>query len=227
MKAFAAIMTIATVAMSTQAFKFNLGSIYYPQSDNNTGSKFNFTVNANDSTPAFKNKTASAQEVRYLSSLLRGFIQGYRRGMYKESNYKVAKECFDDTTQVALESIFDSWNGYSIDWKGQGFNVMLAMKNIGDWCEYDEVLYDYMTYCFEGDMCEPSIMMGTLLKKIFQVTTVANDIAQLMNDGMPVKTDKTSSIQDYGEQWGSNIGKLLRYGTEFDPNMYNSFYDDY
>lgn len=218
MKAVSTLLTLATVAMTTQAFNFNLQGIYYAQSVGaNNGTRPNATANA----------TAIAEEVRYTSAMMRGFIQGYRRGMYKENAYKVAPECFDKPTQTALVSIFSSWNGFSIDWKGEMFNVVLSMKNIGDWCEFDESLYDYMSYCFEGDMCEPSIMMGTLLKKIFQVTTVANDITQLMNEGKPARDEKTSTIQDFGERWGSNIGKLLRYGTEFDPNAFNSFYDDY
>ena len=45
--------------------------------------------------------------------------------------------------------MLDTWNGYTIDWKGQMLNIMIAMKNVNDWCEYDEVIYDYMSYCFE------------------------------------------------------------------------------
>jgi hypothetical protein len=148
--------------------------------------------------------------------------------MYKENNYRVAKECYDDQTQAAIVSVLDTWNGYTIDWKGQMLNIMIAMKNVNDWCEYDEVIYDYMSYCFdEGEMCEPQTMMNTLLKKIFQVTTVMNDLTQLMNEDKPAKTAKTSDIERYAERFGSNAGKLLRFATEFDPNMYNSFTDEW
>jgi hypothetical protein len=148
--------------------------------------------------------------------------------MYKENNYRVAKECYDDQTQKAIVSVLDTWNGYTIDWKGQMLNIMIAMKNVNDWCEYDEVIYDYMSYCFdEGEMCEPKAMTSTLLKKIFQVTTVMNDLTQLMNEDKPAKTAKTSDIERYAERFGSNVGKLLRFATEFDPNMYNSFADEW
>ena len=76
-------------------------------------------------------------------------------------------------------------------------------------------------------MCEPQSMMSTLLKKIFQVTTVMNDLTQLMNEDKPAITDRTSDIERYAERFGSNVGKLLRFATEFDPNMYNSFTDEW
>ena len=209
------VLTLASVAMSAQAFNFNLQGIYYPQS---VGQNKNGTVPAN---------STSADEVRYFSGLARGFIQGYRRGMYKENNYRVAKECFDAPTQKAMVSILDTWNGYTIDWSGEMLNLLITFKNVNDWCEYDESLYDYMSYCFDnGDMCNPELMMGTLLKKVFQVTTVANDIAQLMAEPKPQKTDKISYIEGYGERVGSNFGKLLRYATEFDPSMYNAYTDE-
>ena len=96
------------------------------------------------------------------------------------------------------------------------------MKAITDNCEYDESLYDYLTYCYEGDMCEPQNMMGTLLKKVFQVTTVANDLAQVYAEGLPSEEAPSGGIEDFGERLGSNVGKLLRYATEFDPNMINA-----
>ena len=135
--AITTVLTLASVAMSTQAFNFNLQGVYYPQS---TKHSLNRTTNI-----TFSN----ADEVRYFGALARGFIQGYRRGMYKENNYRVAKECYDDQTQAAIVSVLDTWNGYTIDWKGQMLNIMIAMKNVNDWCEYDEVIYDYMSYCFD------------------------------------------------------------------------------
>lgn len=68
-------------------------------------------------------------------------------------------------------------------------------------------------------MCEPQNMMGTLLKKVFQVTTIANDLAQVYAEGLPNDQSSTSIIEDFSERLGSNVGKLLRYATEFDPNM--------
>ena len=55
-------------------------------------------------------------EVRYVSALARGFIQGYRRGMYKDNNYRVSNNCFDKTTQTAITSILDGYSTFNFEW---------------------------------------------------------------------------------------------------------------
>jgi hypothetical protein len=85
MKVVLTLLTLAMVAMSTQAKKWNQNSFFPQFVRANNGTRPNATANA----------TEIAEEVRYTSALLRGFIQGYRRGMYKENSYKVAPECFD------------------------------------------------------------------------------------------------------------------------------------
>ena len=126
------------------------------------------------------------------------------------------------TTQSALTSVLDGASTFNFDWNSQLSNLITSMKAITDNCEYDESLYDYLTYCYEGEMCEPQNMMGTLLKKVFQVTTVANDLAQVYAEGLPNEQAPTGIIEDFGERIGSNVGKLLRYATEVDPNIINT-----
>jgi hypothetical protein len=134
--------------------------------------------NSNGTNPTPKPMPATwGPQVRYFSSLARGFIQGYRRGMYKDNNYRVANNCYDKQTQTAITTVLDGVSVLTPDWNSQVTNIIFALKTVTDNCEFDESLYDYLTYCYEGDMCEPQNMMGTLLKKVFQVTTIANDLA--------------------------------------------------
>jgi hypothetical protein len=56
------------------------------------------------------------------------------------------------------------------------------------------------------------------LKKVFQVTTVANDLATLLSSPQPASTDYTA-IQAFFEPVGNSVGKLLRYATGFDPTQ--------
>ncbi len=208
MKAALSLLTLATVAISsTQA-------IPYDQTVSNTGITDMPQLNQNAT-------TSWAPQVRYLSSLARGFIQGYRRGMYKDNNYRISNNCFDQSTQTAFTSVLDAASKLSFDWNTQLSNLIYTLKSVTDNCEYDESLYDYLTYCYEGDMCEPQNMMGTLLKKVFQVTTIANDLAQVYAEGLPNEKSSTGIIEDFGERMGANVGKLLRYATEFDPNQIN------
>ena len=162
MKVASTLLTLATIAISG-ATAVNWDQTITQNNTNGTG-------------PIPKPLTWGPQ-VKYFSALARGFIQGYRRGMYKDNNYRVANNCFDKTTQNALTSVLDGASTLSFDWNSQLTNIIYSLKAITDNCEYDESLYDYLTYCYEGDMCEPQNMMGTLLKKVFQVTTIANDLA--------------------------------------------------
>ena len=94
-----------------------------------------------------------------------------------------------------------------------------ALNNVVDYCIFDECLNDYLTYCFEVESCEPQNMIQTLLKKVFQVTTVANDITQLLNESLPTENNIPEVIEAWFTRLGSNLGKLLRYATDFDPNL--------
>ena len=167
------------------------------------------------------NNTASIMKVRfrYMGAAARGWIQGYRRGMYKENNFQVEKGCFDQKTQDYLVLTFDTWGQIDFNWQDEILNLANALNAITDNCMFDESLYDWLSYCYEVEMCDPSIMMQTALKKVFQVTTVANDMAQLYGEGMPKETDRVEDIENFFERVGSNIGKLLRYASEFDPTL--------
>jgi len=86
MKAACILLTLATVAISgTSAANSNWELV--PQVYQN---------NSNGTNPTPKPMPSTwGPQVRYFSSLARGFIQGYRRGMYKDNNYRVAYNCYD------------------------------------------------------------------------------------------------------------------------------------
>ena len=57
-----------------------------------------------------------ATSVAYVSAGARGFIQGYRQGMYKDTNYKVTDACFGAETQKYLVNTFSLWGTPQFDW---------------------------------------------------------------------------------------------------------------
>ena len=68
-------------------------------------------------------------------------------------------------------------------------------------------------------------MVSTIMKKVFQVTTVANDFAQIfMDGGMPKLGDDAAKIVEFYDRAFQNCGKLLRYATDFDPTLYPIVY---
>ena len=91
------------------------------------------------------------------------------------------------------------------------------MVNVVKYCEYDEALYDYVRWCENND-CSLTFMVQTLLKKVFQVTTVANHIAEITAGPKPSVTD-IPAVTSYFENFGSDLGKILRYATDFDATQ--------
>ena len=158
-----------------------------------------------------------AQQVQYVSSIARGFIAGYEVGMYKNTNYVNPAQCFGNETQTLIVTVFSDWNNGTFNWGNEVVNIQKILLLITDWCQYDEAVYDYLTYCYNGDSCEITNMVNTLLKKIFQVTTVANDVAQVVMEGLPQVTDTPATIEAFTNRIGADVGKLLRYATDFDP----------
>jgi hypothetical protein len=165
------------------------------------------------------NAVKLAKQVKFMSNAGRGVIAGYRRGMYKDINFKVDPKCLDGDTQTYIVDALDIFGQEGFDWNTEILAIGNALNNIVDFCYFDESLNDYLTYCYEVEMCEPQNMIQTILKKVFQVTTVANDFAQMFGEALPKEDSKPQDIEDWFDRFGSNFGKLLRYATEFDPNV--------
>jgi len=202
MKAALLLATIASVAITAQAA--NEINPLMQQTDNST--------------------VAFAQSVKFVSGMARGFIAGYKKGMYKDSNYRVRNDCFGKETQDLVVGVFDDWGKNTFDWGNEIVSFQKALILTADNCEYDESVYDLLSFCYQGEQCEFPNMVQTLLKKVFQVTTVANDFAQIMMEGLPKETDSQNTVEDFAERVGSNCGKLLRYATDFDPTLIQSVF---
>ena len=54
-------------------------------------------------------KVKFTQSARFISAVGRGFITGYRKGMYKLQRYSIDPQCFDNKTQQAFISSFSKW----------------------------------------------------------------------------------------------------------------------
>ena len=54
-------------------------------------------------------KVKFTQSARFISAGGRGFITGYRKGMYKLQRYSIDPQCFDNKTQQAFISSFSKW----------------------------------------------------------------------------------------------------------------------
>ena len=96
--------------------------------------------------------------------------------------------------------------------------MITSLNMISDFCDFDESLFDLVTYCYDNeDACDLGKMIQELEKKFIQVATVANDFVALLLQGVPTETSDDSDIEDFFERFGSNTGKLIRFATLFDP----------
>ena len=127
------------------------------------------------------NKTVLTTGVRYVSAAARGYISGYKKGLYKMNRYLVDSNCFNQKTQSLVINAFDSFGSPGFNWSDEILSIGSALNMIVDYCEYDETLYDLLAYCYDYELaCDPANVLQTLLKKVFQVTTIANDFAALV-----------------------------------------------
>ena len=150
---------------------------------------------------------------------MRGLIQGYKKGMYKDANNKVTDLCFGTDTQNLIVTVFNEFSSTKFDWAQEIVNVGKIIMQVTDNCQYDEALYEYLTFCYNGENCEIQNMFSALLKKVFQVTTVVNDVVQLFVEGLVNEKDPPKKVEEFADKFGQAVGKLLRYATDFDPSQ--------
>ena len=98
--------------------------------------------------------------VRTMSAAARGFISGYRKGMYRLIRYTIDRQCFDQRTQNLIVDSFDGWGTNNFDWGTKILSITTALNMITDFCEYDESLYDILAFCYDyEEACDPVNMM--------------------------------------------------------------------
>ena len=71
-------------------------------------------------------------------------------------------------------------------WLKEVVNFQKALLLITDNSEYDEALYEILSNYYDGDACDPTNMMKSLLKNVL---SVANDLAILIFEGVRTETD--------------------------------------
>ena len=204
----AVMLLVATVAMTANA------SLFLGQSTNIIPQQGNIIPQ--------QGQITIPQTVSYFSGLLRGFITGYMQGMYKQTNYVVDPQCYGNETQTLIVSIINSTA--SFDLGNSIVSIQRVLLLATDYCYYDEALYQYLEYCYSSQdadgnsQCDITSMVQSLLNKVFQVTTVANDFFSLFMEGIPFPGATQAAAESFATRVGSDVGKLLRYATDFDPS---------
>ncbi len=150
-------------------------------------------VSASSNTLA-ANTFSLEQEVSYGSAMALGLLTGYEKGMYKMTTYKPNDRCLDSEFQKLVVDTFGSWGTPAFSWTNSASNIQKAILLVSNWCDFDEALYTWMYFCYYSEQCMVTYMSQSLMKKVFQVTTVANDLAQLYMDGIPTPKDTPTVV---------------------------------
>lgn len=104
-------------------------------------------------------------------------------------------------------------------------NIQEASYLFIKYCEFDDAMYDYIRYCDAKAKqgvysCSFTVMGQTLMKKVFQVTTVINEVSPAFQAGIE-PPGFYPQIEAFFDKMGEAFGKILRYATEFDPKVIN------
>ena len=148
---------------------------------------------------------------------VRGFLQGYHRGMYKDFDYMIPEKCLNKESTMQVYYIEKIVKGFELEElptiSNLAYNVYF---NVDFECEIEKYLYDMSCFCFDHD-CSMETLIQNELSKVLQVTGVLNSIAAVMyGDDQPDESDHVQMFEVYS-QIGANVGKLIRYTFAFDP----------
>ena len=160
-----------------------------------------------------------ATQVAYGCAWARGLLQGYEIGFFKQASFVNSPQCLDVEWQSLFVNTFGGFNATVFNWLAKTTQIQTLLTGIQTNCQYDEALYQYLTFCYTSQQCLIPYMFQTLLTKIFQVTTVFNDVAQLIVEGIPAPSAKAADIEAYASRFGQDVGKILRYATNYDPTL--------
>jgi len=53
-----------------------------------------------------------------------------------------------------IVTVFNEFSSTKFDWAQEIVNVGKIIMQVTDNCEYDEALYEYLTFCYNGENCE-------------------------------------------------------------------------
>lgn len=155
-------------------------------------------------------------EYDYAVSIIRGLVQGFTRGFYKDYDYDLPAECFGKDSTMQIYYVIEAFSSLEFEQILSAFGLMYNLYFMFDFeCETQDHLYDLSQFCFDHD-CNPETLLRNEMAKVFQVTGSLNALAAIYYDDQPESEQHTGWFDMYSEV-GLNIGKLFRYTLNFDP----------
>ena len=153
---------------------------------------------------------------RYTASWTRGLYTGFEIGYFHApANMTLNKDCLGNDWQNLFVETFTGYQQTHFTAVNFTVNSLFLFTSMQNECQFNTAFYRYMTYCYENYQCHPYTMFQTLVAKVFQVTSIVNDMAQLIAGSVPSLTDTQQVVQTYASHIGMDLGKILRLANNF------------
>jgi hypothetical protein len=156
-------------------------------------------------------------ELDFQVQRMRGFLEGYHRGMYQDIEHYISEQCMNKEDFTRPLYYFNKYMQH-FTWGELTTIVGLIWNmwyNIDYMCDIEQYLYDLSMFCFDHD-CSIGALMDNWMNKVFLVTGSFNALGSIYYDNEPDPNDHMS-VFAFWAQIGVQVGKLVRYLISFDP----------
>ena len=160
--------------------------------------------------------TLLKQQVNMVVAIIRGFDQGFTRGVYQLNTYKIDDQCLAQNTGDAIFQIYNDVRDGKVD---EAWNDIVAAYNIfyytDNKCNLKDLLWDIVQFCDYND-CTSQTILNNMLAKVFVMTGNINSIAQIIYQTQPALVDLNAYTELYTTV-GTNVGQMFQSIFDFKP----------
>jgi hypothetical protein len=154
--------------------------------------------------------------IKYYMACLRGFSDGYGKGLYKNESEGTSAECLGESTYkniIEFNKFLTSSNFLEI-FKSIGKFYQIGF-DIQKSCRFNEISFEVTGYCLNKTHdCTPKTLIANLQSNIFKITGAANNIAEVFFESYSnfghedvTKVDQASNTYT---QLGRSFGDVSR-----------------
>jgi hypothetical protein len=148
-------------------------------------------------------------ETNYILASLRGFLQGYERGLYNNSTLNVSAKCLasDSTSNAIL-----MWDDYKNDNVADAFDFLVAAYNfqysLNEFCGIQDVTYDTINFLAASDISIDTFF-SSFMKKFFTITGALNNIGSIFYTTTLPPTSNSAAYFTIYQTIGLNLGNVV------------------
>lgn len=162
--------------------------------------------------------------IKYYMASIRGFSDGYGRGLYKNESEVTPKECLGEGTyrnMIELQKYLTSGNILEI-FKSIGKFYQIGF-DIQKHCRFNEINFEVTGFCLNRtNDCTPKTLIMNLQSNIFKITGAANNIAEVFfeayNNFGHEDVSKVEEATATYTQLGRSFGDVARTVLGFTKN---------